>query len=68
MLGMKFTLPSDTYSSSQLTTRNILKQSTNLEIRNLYEYKNIEGGTLLHQDKPKNLKDRLVNKTVNKKY
>ena len=65
---MKFTLPSDTYSSSQLTIRNILKQSTNLEIRNLYEYKNIEGGTLLLQDKPKNLKDRLVNKTVNKKY
>ena len=36
-LGMKFTLPSDTYNLSQLTTRNILKQSKNPEIRDLYE-------------------------------
>ena len=35
--GMKFTLPSDTYNSSQLTTRNILTQSENLEIRDLYK-------------------------------
>ena len=28
--------------------------------------KSIEADTLLHQDKPKNPKDRLVNKTVNK--
>ena len=34
---MKFTLPSDTYNSSQLTTRNILTQSENLEIRDLYK-------------------------------
>ena len=34
---MKFTLPSDTYNSSQLKTRNILKQSKTPEIRNLYE-------------------------------
>ena len=68
-LGMKFTLPSDTYNLSQLTTRNILKQSKNPEIRDLYKAtapKNIEADTLFHQDKPKNPKDRLVNKTVNK--
>ena len=66
---MKFTLRSDTYNSSQLTTRNILKQSKNSEIRDLYKAtapKNIEADTLLHQDKPKNPKDRLVNKTVSK--
>ena len=66
---MKFTLPSDTYNSSQLTTRNILTQSENLEIRDLYKAtapKNIETDALLYQDKPKNPKDRLVNKTVNK--
>ena len=57
-LGMKFTLPSDTYNSSQLTTRNILKQSKNPEINSLYEAtasKIIEADILLHQDKPKNL-------------
>ena len=66
---MKFTLPSDPYTYSQLTTRSMLKQSKNPEIRILYEAtapKNIEADTLLHQDKPKNRKDRLVNKTVNK--
>ena len=66
---MKFTLPSDTYNSSQLKTRNILKQSKTPEIRNLYEAtapKNIEADTLLYQGKPKNPKDRLVNKAVNK--
>ena len=66
---MKFTLPSDTQNSSQLTTRNILKQSKNPEIRDLYKAtvpKNIEANTLSHQNKPKNPKDRLVNKSVNK--
>ena len=55
---MKFTLPSETYYSSQLTTRNIWKQSKNPEIHSLYEAtasKNIEADILLHQDKPKNL-------------
>ena len=64
---MKFTLPSDTYNSSQLTTRNILKQSKNPEIRDLYKAtapKNIEADTLLHQDKPKNPKDRLVKNKI----
>ena len=68
-LGMKFTLPSDSYNSSQLTTRNILKQSMNPEIRALYRTtasKNIEADTILHLEKPKNPKDRLINKTVNK--
>ena len=68
-LGMKFTLPSDAYNSSQLTTRNILKQSKNPEIRDLYKAtapKNVETDTLLHQDKPKNPKDRMVNKIVKK--
>ena len=66
---MKFILPSDTFNSSQLTTRNILKQSKNQEIRELYKAtapKNIEADTLFHQEKPKNPKDRLVKKTVNK--
>ena len=66
---MKFTLPSDTYNSSQLTTRNMLKQSKNPEMRDLYKAtvpKNIEADTLPHQNKPKIPKDRLVNKTVNK--
>ena len=42
---MKFTLPSDTYNFSQLTTRNILKHPKNPEIRDLQEAtapKNIE--------------------------
>ena len=68
---MKFTLPSDACSSSQpaITTRNILRLSKNPEIHNLYEDaapKNIEANTLFHQDKPKNKKNRLINKTVNK--
>ena len=66
---MKFTLPSDTYNSSQLTTHNILKQSKNPEICDLYKAtapKYVEAYTLLHQDKPENVKDRLINKTVNK--
>ena len=49
---MKFTLPSDAYNSSQLTTRNILKESKNSEIRDLYKVttpKNIVADTLLHQ-------------------
>ena len=61
---MKFTLLSDAQSSTQLTTRNILKQSENPEIRDLYKViapTNIEADTLLHQHKPKNPKDRLVN-------
>ena len=60
-MAMKFTLPSDTYNSSQpvITTRNILRLSKNPEIHNLYEDtvpKNIEANTLLHQDKPNNPK------------
>ena len=49
---MKFNLPSDTYNSSQLRTRNILKQSKNPEIRNLHKAtapKDIVADTLLHQ-------------------
>ena len=64
---MKFTLPSDTYNSSQLTTRNILKHSKNPEICDLYKAtgpKNIEAYTLLHQDKPRNPKDRLVKNEI----
>ena len=66
---MKFTLPFVAYNSSQLTTRNILKHSKNPEIRDLYKAtapKNIVPDTLLHQDKPKNPEDRLVNITLNK--
>ena len=50
--GMKFTLPSDAYNSSQLTTRNISKQSKNPEIGDLCKAaapKNIVADTLLHQ-------------------
>ena len=67
---MKLTLPSDTYKSSQLITRNMLKQPKNPDMRDLYKAtapKNIKANnTLLHQGKPKNLKGKLVNKTVNK--
>ena len=62
--GMKFTLSSDAYSSTQVITRNILKQSENPEIRDLYKGSsptNIKADTLLHQHKPKNAKDKLVN-------
>lgn len=62
-------LPSDCYNSSQLTTRNILKESVNPEIRNLYRLtaeKYVEADTLLNLDQPKNPKDRLINKTVKK--
>ena len=68
-MEMKFTLPYGTYNSSSLITRNILKQSKNLEISSLYETtapKSIEPDTLLHLGKPKNPKSTLVNKTVNK--
>ena len=54
--GMRFTLSFDTYNSSQLTTRNILKQSKNPEIRDLYKAtapKNIVADTFLHQAKRK---------------
>ena len=50
--GMKLTLPYDACNSGQPTTRNILKQSKNPEIRDLYKAtapKNIVAGTLLHQ-------------------
>ena len=66
---MKFTLPFVAYNSSQLTTRNILKHSKNPEMRDLYKAtapKNIVPDTLLHQDKPKNPEDRLVNIILNK--
>ena len=36
-LGMKFTIPSDTYNSNQLTACNILIQSKNPEIRDLHK-------------------------------
>ena len=52
IFGMKFTLPSGTYNSSQLKTRNILKQSKNPEMGDLYKAtapKNIVADTLLHQ-------------------
>ena len=69
-LGGKLTLPSDTYKSSQLITRNMLKQPKNPDMRDLYKAtapKNIKANnTLLHQGKTKNLKGKLVNKTVNK--
>ena len=68
-MEMKFTLPYGTYNSSSLITRNILKQSKNLEISSLYETtapKSIEPDTLLHLGKPKNPESTLVNKTVNK--
>ena len=55
-LGMKFTLPSDTYNSSQLKTRNILKQSKTPEIRNLYKAtapKNIEADSSLSRQTEK---------------
>ena len=69
-LGVKLTLPSDTYKSSQLITRNMLKQPKNPDMRDLYKAtapKNIKANnTLLHQGKMKNLKGKLVNKTVNK--
>lgn len=69
-LGVKLTLPSDTYKSSQLITRNMLKQPKNPDMRDLYKAtapKNIKANnTLLHQGKTKNLKGKLVNKTVNK--
>ena len=48
---MKFTLPSDTYNSSQLTTSNRLKQSKNPETSNLYKAtatKNIKPDICLH--------------------
>ena len=48
----------------------MLKQSKNPKIQNLYKAtapKNIEANTILHQDKARNPKDRLVNKTVNKR-
>ena len=66
---MKFTLPFDVYNSIRLTTRNILNQSKIPEIRNLYKGaapKIIEADTIFHQDKPKNPKHRLVNRSVNK--
>ena len=53
---MKFTLPSDTYNSSQLKTRNILKQSKTPEIRNLYKAtapKNIEADSSLSRQTEK---------------
>ena len=36
-LGLKFSLPYDIYARCQLTTRNILKTSQNLEIEELYQ-------------------------------
>ena len=48
----------------------MLKQSKNPKIQNLYKAtapKNIEANTILHQDKARNPKDRLVNKPVNKR-
>ena len=64
-LGLKLTLPSDTYNSSQVTTQKIWKQSKNSEIGDWCKAtapKNID----VHQNKPKHPKERLVSKTVNK--
>lgn len=65
---MKFTLPPDTFNSSQLTTRNISRQCIYPLICNLHiatAPKNIESDTLLHQEKQKYSENRLVNKKVN---
>ena len=36
-LGLRFSLPSDIYAFCQLSTRNLLKTSQNLEIQELYQ-------------------------------
>ena len=69
MLGMKFSLPSDVYKSSQLATRNILKSSKNEEINNLYKLtqtKYVSEDVILSQSQPRKPSDRLVKETVQK--
>ena len=66
---MKFSLPSDVFVASQLTTRNILSKSSNNEIRELYrltKQKFIKHDAIIEQDNPKNPKDRLKNATIEK--
>ena len=66
-LGLKFSLPSDIYKASQLTTRSILQKSNNNEIKELYHLTKsnfVSQDVLLHQEKPVKVSDRYAVETA----
>ena len=68
-LGLKFSLPSDIYACCQLSTRNILKTSQNLETQELCQLTKLkfikEDATANKANKDK-LSDRIAKKNIEK--
>ena len=65
--GMKFSLPSDVYLASQLTTQKILKASDSMEIEEFYnisQTKYINENVILQIETPKNAKNNLTMATI----
>ena len=66
-LGLKFSLPSDIFKNSQLTTRNILKNSKSKDIAEIHkstQYKHIAEEFLLMKAHTKKPRDGLKNETI----
>ena len=68
-LGLKFSLPSDIYACCQLSTRNILKTSENLEMQELYQltkHKFIKKDVIANKKNKDKLSDRIANESIEK--
>ena len=68
-LGLTFSLPSDTYACCQLSTRNILGTSQNLEIRELYKFtkhKFIKEDAIANRTNKDKLSDRIAKENIEK--
>ena len=64
-----FSLPSDKYTCCQLSTRNILKTSQNLEIQELYQltaHKFIKEDVIANKTNKDKLSDRIANENTEK--
>ena len=68
-LGLKFSLPSDIYACCQLSTRNILKTSENLEMQVLYQLTKhifIKKDVIANKKNKDKLSDRIANESIEK--
>ena len=68
-LGVKFSLPSDIHPCCQLTTRDILKTSQNLEIQELYQltkHKFIKEHLIANKTNKDKLSDRIAKENIEK--
>ena len=68
-LELKFSLPSDIYACCQLSTRNILKSSQNLEIQELYQltkHKFIKEDVIANKTNKDKLSNRIAKENIEK--